>query len=291
MLPRGAALFLHSDQDVGPLSYASLVAGVRKDVRLYSQHGHLFGNRILGMGPTQEAERATLRRFLEREPGKRLFVTWPSPLIRSMTLHGAYLHDHGHVHELSLSERRTPLPSLSDVARAFLDRHGSGAYEDLWAYHRQRITGAMCRVLIVRGEDHPVLQQHYYCKVLLARHLIARKDNARAAEVLQEVLASGYPWLKKGLPPIYFHYMVARLAVINAKPAPAVSKAPEYQVLVDEVFPATEILPLCNNVVTRALLQLGAQGPLDIRFAALKESFGHCDNLLPLFARARRGRS
>ena len=78
------ALFLHVDQDLEPLSYARYVARVREDVRLYSQHGHLFGNNIFGAGDGDFASaQRTLLRFLDGEKEKRLFVTWPSKLFHA----------------------------------------------------------------------------------------------------------------------------------------------------------------------------------------------------------------
>ncbi len=289
-LPKGAALFLHVDQDLGPLSYARYGARVREDVRLYSQHGHLFGNRIYGAGDDEFTKaQTTLLRFLDGENEKRLFVTWASKLFHAQPERGVYLHNHGVFSELSRSETKTAVELPSGVIRAFLDRHWPDAYGDIWRYHRQRIAAEFCYALMLRDESHPALEEHYYCKIRLAQHLYARQEYERAAELFREQLALGAPWTKDGLAHVYFNYLVAELAVINRKPPQSGSRTSDVQRLIDEVYPATKIWPVCDNRVARALLELGAQGPVDVHLDELTETFGHCDNLAPFFTKLRRG--
>ena len=290
-LPEGAALFLHVDQDLGPLSYARYGARVREDVRLYSQHGHLFGNRIFGARDGEFASaQTTLLKFLDGENEKRLFVNWPSELFQAQPERGVYLHNHGLFYELSRSETKTAVAMPSSVIRAFLDRHWPDAYGDSWMYHRQRIFAEFCYTLMLRDESHPALEEHYYCKLRLAQNLYAQQQHERAAELFREQLATGTPWPKDGLAHVYFNYLLAELAVINRKPPQPDLKLPDIQRLIDEVYPVTKIWPTCDNKVTRALLELGSQGPLNIHLNELAETFGHCGNLAPLFKKVRDSR-
>lgn len=87
---------------------------------------------------------------------------------------------------------------------------------------------------------------------------------------------------------MYFNYLIAELAVINRKPSEGDSRTVDVQRLIDEVYPAIKIWPVCENTVARALLELGVQGPVDIRLDELTETFGHCDNLAPFFAKLKR---
>ena len=289
VLPKGSALFLYVDQDLGPFSYARYGARVREDVRLYSQYGHLFGNRIYGAEDADFGKAQTaLMKFLDGEDKNRLFVTFPSELFHAQPEHGVYLHDHGYFHELSRSEAKTDLELPSGRARAFLDRHWPDAYANLWTYHRQVIAGTFCHALMIRDETHPAFERHDFCKTRLAQYLVTRQEHERSAKLFRDLFATGTPWPKHELAHAYFKYLIAELAVINQKP-PA-SRTSDVQRLIDEVYPATTIWPTCDNQVVKGLLTLGAQGPVDVHLDELTETFGHCDNWASLFKRARRTR-
>jgi hypothetical protein len=45
-LPLGSSYFVHGSEELGILAYAKLVEGKLSDVKLYSQNGVLFGNRL-----------------------------------------------------------------------------------------------------------------------------------------------------------------------------------------------------------------------------------------------------
>ena len=49
-LPLGSSYFVHGSEELGILAYANLVEGKRSDVKLYSQNGVLFGNRLFYAG-------------------------------------------------------------------------------------------------------------------------------------------------------------------------------------------------------------------------------------------------
>ena len=272
-LPPGSPLFLYGDTDLGPVAYANLVAKVRPDVRIYSQFGHLFANRLFSAEKDriEEAE-GILRGFLKRE--RRLFVTIPAGPFARLKDHS--LMDHGLYYELSLTDTKTPTPKLVPFARAFLDRHLEGAHKDRWFYHRERVFGDFCRVLLMAGKRHPAFQKNGECKRLLAKALLRKRDHARAAEFLRELIGDGLPRVKAETHEIYTDYLRAAIVVVNAHKGQGNEKLHLYQKLVDEVFPATEIYPVCSNKITRSLLEMRSQLPLDIRIDELRKSYSHC---------------
>ena len=283
-LPPGAALFLFADH--GPVAYAHHAARIRPDVRVHSQVGYLFRNRL---APAQEVVPAqALLDFLDGEDGKRFFLTFLTKPFRVLASHGVHLHDHGYLHELSRSKTKSALAAPSATARAFLDRHWPDAHEELWTYQRQRYLGRFCRTLMLHGESHPAFERHYYCKVLFATHLKEKGQHERAAALYRELLDSGTPWRKRELVQLYFDYGRAAIAAINRTPG---SRTAGYQRVMDELRPATRIWPMCDNPVTAGILQFAAQVPaVKVRLDELTATFGRCDNLTPLFAKARGGR-
>ena len=285
-LPKGAALFLFADH--GPVAYTQYAERVRPDIRLYSQVGYLFGNRLVRAQKVVKA--STLLKFLDGEDEKRFFLTFSTKPFLALTERGVHLHDHGYFYELSRSETKTALELPSDAARAFLDRHWSNAYGGSWTYYRQRFVGRFCHTLMRQDESHPAFERHHYCKILFARSLKAQGKHERAAGLFRELLFSRTPWRKNELVQVYLDYGVAALAVINQMPGATGSKHAKYQRLVDEVYPATTIWPVCDNVVTHGLLEFSSQIPVDIHLDELTETFGHCDNLASLFKQASRTR-
>ena len=285
-LPKGAAVFLFADH--GPVAYTYYAGQVRPDVRLYSQVGYLFKNRLVGA--QQAVKASTLLRFLDAEDDKRFFLTFSTQPFLALVERDVHLHDHGYLYELSRSETKIALDVPPDAARAFLDRHWSDNYGNFWTYYRQRFVGQFCHTLMLRGEEHPAFERHYYCKILFARYLKAQGENERAAGLFREVLASRTPWRKNELVQVYFDYGVTALDVINRKPAEDGSREAAYQRLVDEIYPATTIWPVCDNLVTHGLLNISSQISVDVHLDELTKTFGRCDNLASLFKKARRTR-
>lgn len=64
-LPLGSSYFVHGSEELGILAYANLVEGKRSDVKLYSQNGVLFGNRLFYAGSSKEKTQNHLSQFLE----------------------------------------------------------------------------------------------------------------------------------------------------------------------------------------------------------------------------------
>lgn len=285
-LPRDAILFLFGDQHLGPISYTGLVAGVRPDVRIYSPFGHLFGNRLFNMETDSVAYgQEKIKRFMKKE--ERLFFTTQTRPFDMLREHG--FHYHGLYYEVSLSRTQTPDDRRRELARAFLDRYRDDPHSDLWSYYRQRVIGESCHVLALAGESHPAFQEHYACRRALAAHLLFAKENARASERFRALLDEDVaPWPKPEREWLYEQYLRAELARIPEDSGDAAAKLKAYQRAVDRVFPATEIRPVCDNEIPKLLLEIGLQVPVDIRLAKLVREFGHCRNLRPLFAKAKK---
>ena len=286
-LPKGAVLFIDSDRDLGPIAYTHTVAGIRPDVRVYSSFGYVFGNRLYNPAHNSIDEaQDILRGLLHRE--KRLFVTvLTGPFI---DLGKFPVHDHGLFFEVSLSDEKSPLTDTQELAKTFLDRHRNDRYQRIWRHHRQQIMADFCRTLLLWDEPHPVFAENNTCKRLQARKFAKNSQHGQAATLYSELLSDAGDFIGKEYVQLNFEYMNSAIMVINGKSGGKKIRRPLFQKLVDEVYPATMVMPDCDNVIVRNLLEMRAQIDVNVRLDELRERFGQCRDLRSFFKRTARVR-
>ena len=279
-LPKNAALFLYADTDIGPLSYAHTVAGVRPDVGLYSSFSYMFGNRLYDFGSNPAEVKKKLQQFLQKE--KRLFVTARTEQFNNLS--SFPVRDHGLFYEISLLETKSPITTTRQLSKEFLDKHLNDPYDKIWTYHRQVIVGDFCRTLLLWGDSHPIFEKHTRCKYQKALKLALEGDHTQAVALFREVIADSQIAVKTERIKLYEQYTSSSIKVINdKKTGDGKEKLQFFQKLVDDIYPSVSILPACENKVLSYLLQIRSQVDVNIGFNKLRDRFGGCKNLRPLF--------
>ncbi len=286
-LPPDAVLFVGTDSDIGQLSYAHRVAGRRPDVELYSEYGFLFPNRLFDQRKGELARAAAGIEGLLRRHG-RLFATEPGPVFKR-------LRDRIDVTDRGLYKEITPKgtpgsgpgPDLVAAARRFLDRTEAGVYSEKWPFLREQIVARHCLVLVLAGQDHPLLDRHLGCVEARAQRAETEGRRAEAATLYRRVIEGLPAARKQRWEQLYNGYFVSTAPELDADPAPFESKRPRYDALVRWVWPGVERYPACDNRLVANLLRLRGVRPVGVDVEALRRDFGHCPNLAPLFRAAR----
>jgi hypothetical protein len=288
-LPRDAVLLAYGDADLGPLAYAHHIEGIRPDIRLYSQLGNLFSNRLfLPLESNATQARAALGDLVRAEG--RVFLTWDAMgLLQSQAFRG---HNHGPIIEIvarpSASyemEREDLKERLGLRARFFLDH----AWES-FANHREAIrhsylwegiTAGFCDAVLRQGASHPIVPEIPRCGWRQAQLAWQEGDLDRAAKTYRDLLhAPGFQLFEEQA--LYREYLQLELARIHAAAAPWSAEPAVYQRLADAVLPAVAAQPSCSNPTLLGLLQIRGEVEIDIDLPALRARFGACPALRPL---------
>lgn len=282
LLPENATLFLLADTEVGPVSYARYVAKVRPDVRLYSAYGHMFENPLFN--PVQQSLQQAAEVFAEYlATEKRVFATSTGMPVQLPP--NAKVYNHGLLQEISLSDKSSEFPEISNLATSFLDRYRHDPHARLWEQHRQTIVSRFCLTLLLNGKTHPVIEESPYCRYLNGQHLAIQNQNERARDIFKALIDQGALISKGQRAELYAKYTDVSVKLINKNKGEKAEKLQQWQQLVDEIRHALEILPTCSNPVANYLFQIHDQAGVDIGYEQLKQSYSVCDNFKPLFRR------
>jgi hypothetical protein len=290
LLPRDAVLLAYADADLGPLAYAHHVEGVRPDVRLYSQMGNLFGNRLFSPREVDTPRaRAALEDLVLREG--RAFLTWDATGLLQVAAFRHY--DHGPLHEVVAEprasfdlEREELRRRVVPRARSFLDR----AWESLvetperirWSYYWDGIVSGFCAAVIRDGGDHPIVDAIPRCRWAKADLLWVAGDLDAAGEIYHGLLrARGFQLHEKQV--LYARHLQLGLERIHAASGRWVAEPTRYQELADEVRSVVDAYPACSNPTLLGLLDVRSHVEIDIDLPALRARFGGCPNLRRLW--------
>jgi hypothetical protein len=296
LLPPNAILFAYGDPDLGPLAYAHHVEGVRPDVRLYSQFGYLFRNRLSSpLDFRLPAARSAMEDFIADEG--RVYFSWDAmELSRDAPFSR---HEYGPLHEF-VSEPRASYEfdrkelgrKLRESARFFLD----SALEQLlagedrirWRYFWEANLSGFCHVLSLHDLPHPLIEKVPRCRWIAARIAWRRGDYERALPLFRS-LPDAPGLLLTERQAILAETFSAAVDRLHDGAEPWSAELERYQALADEVRSRVDDYPVCNNPILVRLLLLRARVPVDIGLDALRARFGICPGLKALFDEAVSG--
>jgi hypothetical protein len=191
-LPKNAVLFAATDADVGPMAYVNGVLGHRSDVRLMTQTGVFFPDRLFDpfeFGRTartkatkdflsQHAPVYSTKKFDILEKEKNLPLNFKYNGIY-------YLVDASFVNEPP--KTREMIEAADRLATAELQR----PWLFNWRYHRNVVMSRLCNLLVLNGrEDHRAFSENRSCRVVLAKHLRATKRFAESSAILRQIIAN-----------------------------------------------------------------------------------------------------
>ena len=275
-LPPNAVLFAGVDTDLGQLTYAHLVEGLRPDVTMYSEYGLMFDNALWDPSRDLFATAVQGANELLAERG-RFFATERGPLLEQLAA-TVTLHDRGVYYEVTPRGMPavTSVAALEPFARRYLDAHRPGASAERWHYYRQEVAGKFCAVLILSGEQHPSLVNNRYCRLREASAALDAGRFREAAMRYEAVLDMPPPVRKKQHHLLYNSYFYSVAKTLDASPGGRAAHRVEFQALAERVLPALDIYPACDNQVLSNLLLLRTVVDVELDWGRIAARFQHC---------------
>ncbi|MDJ0865645.1 MAG: DUF2723 domain-containing protein [Myxococcota bacterium] len=290
-LPRDATLFLQGGLDTGPVAYLHHVEGVRPDVALYSQNGHLFGNRVFdARHDAPGAIVAAIEDFV-RDRGE-VWAPFRGPALEAAKIPARSGESNGVLWRVSHEPGPAPLPPDSlALLRTLLDREAAGRYRPSWDAFRKRVFHGLCKAMVLQQQDHPVLRMRPECRLILGLIHFGNGDRG-AARKLHGGLVAEVPELY--FEPSQWYAIHAQLLESELTLDPALARDPaRLGPLVERAWTGIRAYDRCDNVIAARLLALAAEPGVRaaLRLPELAARFGHCDELRGAFEAAGVARS
>jgi hypothetical protein len=116
-----------------------------------------------------------------------------------------------------------------------------------------------------------------------ASYFLTTRKVREADDLLLELLDSSWNMLKEDRIRLYVTYFVNHIWEIESRPGSLEAKYRDYQSLVDQVWPAVEFYPVCENYLVPNLIKLKAQVNVRISYEHLRSTFGNCPQFREFF--------
>jgi hypothetical protein len=189
-LPPDAALLVWNSTDTGPIAYVHHLEGIRPDVKLYSQLGALFPNRLFHPYKDTLDERVSrLSSWLADQPNA--FFTFASPLLIMARSDVGSDDAVEFVNVVGDHERRfVPSEHILDELEEMLDRELLGVNPLDWTSHKERILSSVCESLIAAGRFHPAIERLPYCAFAYGSQLYRDGRLSEARSILHRLLTT-----------------------------------------------------------------------------------------------------
>lgn len=257
------ALIAGTDADVGPLAYVRVSLGERPDLRLYTQSGVFFRDRLFDPHILRSKVRyEKIENFIKKEG--IVYSTKSVDVFESAKNLPFTLQYNGLFYEIS-SGFVQPLtfgPEFTERAKAILDDYARNPRHANWYYHRETIASRLCNYIILRDpefEQHPIWKSSRACRQIMARHY-AKLKKYREADLLFKDLIDSATWMisaERHL--IRYHRLVNELERINAEPGTLEEKKAKVLIAVNDAKAGLTEYPHCGNSVYTVLESLKNQ--------------------------------
>ncbi len=253
-MPQGAVLFAGTDLTLGPLAYAHRV-GTRPDVRLRSEYGLFFDNRVMRPGDSDLQPSVDLAKRVLAERG-RFFATERGPLLDAL---GATITDYGPYLEVRPRGLAPggPRPNMIAHARTFLDRSLDGTYKRRWSWYRGVIRRQLCTLLTLAEVHHPAFEQDRQCRWGRARVLPLVGGREEAARILASLIEDPPPMGRAERAVLSSDYLVSQAREAGADLG-------RLQRVADRVAPALADWPSCHNPLRRQIERLRREHGVEV---------------------------
>lgn len=254
------ALIAGTDADVGPLSYVRYGLGERTDLRLFTQSGVFFENRIFDPFMMVKNVRVEKTENFVKNEGL-VYSTKVLDIFDGIKVLPFDFHFNGLFYQVSTGgvEYLTVPPEVIDRAKKMLSDYIDHPHEANWYYHREVIASRLCNFVILRDDTHPAFRKIKSCQQVYARHLAARKQHAEADKVYRDLIADSSKMIKAELHVIRYHQLVNRLDWINAQKVPLEDKLKQVGDAVEFANQALYDYRQCGNSVDTVIRSLRSQ--------------------------------
>jgi hypothetical protein len=247
---KSQALIAGTDADVGPLAYVFVGMGERKDLRLFTQSGVFFKDRIFD--PFQMKSKVRYEKteqFIKNEG--LVYSTKSVDVFENQKDLPFSLQFNGLFYEISANTTATLSfgPEWTDRASKLLDEYSANPRTANWSYHREIIASRLCNFIVIRGIEHPAFKKSRACQQVWGRHLSKLKRYAEADQVFSNLLDTSNWMINAERHLIRYHRLINSMEQINNTPGSLAEKQAKVLAAVEVAKPAIEEYPHCGNSV------------------------------------------
>jgi hypothetical protein len=257
---KSQALIAGTDADVGPLGYTHVALGVRPDLRLYTQSGVFFKDRLFDPFIDKAKVRYQYTEQFIKNEGL-VYSTKSVDVFESTKDLPFTLNYNGLFYEIS-ANGAAPLtfgPEWTDKAVKLLDEYVKNPRTANWEYHRETIAARLCNFVVLRGVEHEAFKKSRACAQIWARHLSKNKRYAEADQVFRQLIDTGRWMINAERHLLRYHQMVNRMEWINAEPGTLPEKKAKVLQAVEYVKPGLFEYPHCGNSLFTVIDSLKSQ--------------------------------
>lgn len=278
-LPQGAILFAATDADVGPMAYVTGVLGHRSDIRLMTQTGVFFPEKIFDpyvfgknrrINETKDfliknAPVFSTKKFDILEKEKNL------PL--SFKYNGIYyLVDNSFTSEPPKTEEM--VKRASDLAARQLQRRTLFN----WTYHRDVVMARLCNLMVLNGlEKHVAFQENRACALILAKHLRAKKQFHESSLILRSIIEKDSRWMVSGEKlDMYNVDLLNQLEWVNKGITDGTAKIEYLRQAVDYAAQSLDLYDGCDHPIVELINSIQPQPGWTPKTVESLNKFEHC---------------
>lgn len=279
---KSTALVAGTDADVGPLSYVRYALNERQDLRLFTQSGVFFANRIFDPFMMIRNVRVQKTEQFVRNEGL-VYSTKVLDILEGIKDLPFDFHFNGLFYEVStggVPYINVP-PSTVERAKQILTDYIANPHEANWYYHREVIASRLCNFVILRDDTHPAFKTIRSCQQVYARHLTSQRKYAEADSVYRQLISTSDMMIKAELHVIRYHQLINRLDWINSEKKSLEEKLKQVGEAVEFATPALYEYRQCGNSVETVIRSLKGQVPFTPRTEKGLSFFDKCPKTKP----------
>ncbi len=274
-LPENAKLFVSAETDAGPIGYAHYVERIRPDIKLFSQFGLLFKNRMLDpVNDRPETKASKSKGFFKANAP----VYFSSPLffIDGNSVNGLTATKRGLYTVLSSAPAEPNSEKLNNAVKEFLDIELKRPYDGIWNYHAGSIYTYLCSTLAQAKIQHEFAKQNSFCLLQYAAEEFNSSDFAGADEMLQKLVV-GLPFLNKPeQSQVANLFAQNRINLINSQNPSVEVRTLRYAQVGQFLRQALEKFPSCENSVLKTIVTLDKQAGIPADDIFIQKRFSNC---------------
>jgi hypothetical protein len=257
---KSQAVIAGTDADVGPLAYIRVALNERQDLRLYTQSGVFFRERIFDPFIMKSKVRyEKTEQFIKQEG--IVYSTKSMDIFEAAKDLPFSLDYNGLFYEIS-AQSRAPLmfgPETTAKAVKLLDDYTARPHSANWSYHRETLASRLCNFVVLRGVEHPAYKKSRACQQVWARHLTKNKRFAEADAIYRSLIESGRWMINAERHLLRYHQLINRMEWINTEPGNLEEKKAKVLAAVDYVKPGLFEYQQCGNSLFTVIDSLRSQ--------------------------------
>ena len=276
-LPLNSNYFIHASEELGILTYANIVEGVRSDIKLYSQNGVLFGNRLFNIDSSYKTMRNQINDFLYS--GEEIYSMELRPLFKkSLNPDWKIIEDNGFKLITLKNDNIIKVEQDDKKIVNILDKWNEGIYTNRWLTLRRRLILRYCNLFMDKKNIHSIFNNDPTCNLYYTLN-IKKKGDYKLAEQRFIQIKNDYDinyFNTEEQKSIYHNLLYLGIQRVNNMKGGWDVKLSEYKKILENTIDGIYINNKCDKKFINYLMNIKKQIPFKLDILMSNELLHKC---------------